>query len=886
LQKISKKFKPTLARLSVLLGVLIGLAVPVFSLQTNSRQSGVPSPLTRHSVPNIPENARGQLKSNEELKNIKSDLAAFFAKPETAKAIRAVAQALPTLGWKNGAVRAAGQLYSNVGINDSGLTSLAPFTEAIPSDRAASDQPGVVGFFEKLFRQTQIGAGARHTTDSPITELPKAELNQPYCVSTLSSEIKELKSGRIASGIVPKGLIFNRQTGMLCGSATETGIFRFGAVLEDTIGFVSTIQYRLVVAEKKNEPSDEELQILTSQLSVGQVGAEYAFQLKAKGGTPPLSWEISGLPDGLEFDGSTGVIGGSPAIDGEFSVTLTVRDGESGIVSRTLELIVRITPVFITTRSLDNGTIDEPYQTRLGAQGGAPPYAWEIIAGALPAGLEFNQLSGAIEGVPEEAHEGVIRFRVIDSLEKNDTADLPLEIRPTTVAIETDALQDGLEGAAYSFVLAASGGTPPYVWTRGAGSLPVGVTLDPTGRLFGASQSPGEYAFSVSAEDTQGQVASRRFRLRIQQNPIDVPEPIPPIEGPTDGGQNPPITPGDGETPLLPAVSEFEAASSDSKVGLVWKNPLQSADPSTIWKQTIIIRNMDHPAQSLDDGKAVYTGTGDNFVDTDLENGRSYFYAAFVDYGDAGLSEPIQLNVSPQRLALSGKPDPFVDQVVAFNPLDAACFNCSRIPSVILGAPRGSGETNGSTDVVSIGARINTDGGVSAPYGGSIVLKFTDNIVVDGPGVDFTIFENAFRLAGTNLYFVEPAVVEVSLDGVIFYRFPFDFVPHYNDDGSLNLFNPFSYAKGFAGIRAVYSNAGSPDPTNAVLSGGDSFDLSQLPGKPLSWIRFIRITSTGDSALVDQQGDTVRHSHSAPFWGASGTGNSGFDLDAIAAVNY
>jgi hypothetical protein len=203
-----------------------------------------------------------------------------------------------------------------------------------------------------------------------------------------------------------------------------------------------------------------------------------------------------------------------------------------------------------------------------------------------------------------------------------------------------------------------------------------------------------------------------------------------------------------------------------------------------------------------------------------------------------------------------------------------------------LGPPQGKGESLGSFDVVSLGARVNSDQGRSSPYGGSITVRFSNNIVVNGPGVDLTVFENPIRLAGTDFYFVEPAVVDVSADGVNYYRFPFDFVPHYDANSKLNLGNPLCYATGFAGVRPVYSNGGNPDPTRPNLSGGDQFDLSDIRNADLSWIQYVRITSTGDNWLTDTNGDLVRHSNDAPTYGASGLGSSGFDLDAIAAVHY
>ena len=74
-----------------------------------------------------------------------------------------------------------------------------------------------------------------------------------------------------------------------------------------------------------------------------------------------------------------------------------------------------------------------------------------------------------------------------------------------------------------------------------------------------------------------------------------------------------------------------------------------------------------------------------------------------------------------------------------------------------------------------------------------------------------------------------------------------------------------------------------PDPRNPSVSGGDSFDLSWI-SSTLKWIRFVKITSTGDRWLTDADGDKVRHV--SGLGALSGTGSSGFDLDAVCAVKY
>ena len=52
----------------------------------------------------------------------------------------------------------------------------------------------------------------------------------------------------------------------------------------------------------------------------------------------------------------------------------------------------------ITTTTLPNGTVNQPYATTVGASGGITPYTWSVTP-ALPANLSFDQTTGAITGI-------------------------------------------------------------------------------------------------------------------------------------------------------------------------------------------------------------------------------------------------------------------------------------------------------------------------------------------------------------------------------------------------------------------------------------------------------------------------------------------------------
>ena len=183
--------------------------------------------------------------------------------------------------------------------------------------------------------------------------------------------------------------------------------------------------------------------------------------------------------------------------------------------------------------------------------------------------------------------------------------------------------------------------------------------------------------------------------------------------------------------------------------------------------------------------------------------------------------------------------DPWIDVVRRFTPGAFAGFGQENMPWIVLGPPVPGGAVAGSTDVVSLG------------NGGSIEVLFRDNVVVDGPGDDIVIFENAFHIGSpTGNVFTEFAIVEVSRDGREWLRFPFD----------------AASGAGLAGATAVLAEPADPlDPA----AGGDRFDIGELG---LDFVRYVRLIDAGDE--VDDVGN-----HVAP------ANQGGFDLDALGAIN-
>ena len=84
------------------------------------------------------------------------------------------------------------------------------------------------------------------------------------------------------------------------------------------------------------------------------------------------------------------------------------------------------------------------------------------------------------------------------------------------LSITTGSLPNGAQNVAYSATLAASGGTPPYVWSVMSGSLPTGLSLAAsTGGISGAPSGAGTSNFTVQVKDASLQTATMPFSVTI-----------------------------------------------------------------------------------------------------------------------------------------------------------------------------------------------------------------------------------------------------------------------------------------------------------------------------------------------------------------------------------
>ncbi len=172
----------------------------------------------------------------------------------------------------------------------------------------------------------------------------------------------------------------------------------------------------------------------------------------------------------------------------------------------------------IVTADLASGVMDAEYQETLEATGGEGAYAWEVVDGALPAGLTLDPSTGSISGTPTSTGSRDFSVQVssgVRSVSRAFTIDVYARL-----SITTTSLPDGQEGQAYSASVFRAGGNGPFAWTVSQGALHAGLSLDPaTGAITGRPSVVGDRAFTVQVSSDDGQVATRGLALRITETP-------------------------------------------------------------------------------------------------------------------------------------------------------------------------------------------------------------------------------------------------------------------------------------------------------------------------------------------------------------------------------
>lgn len=244
--------------------------------------------------------------------------------------------------------------------------------------------------------------------------------------------------------------------------------------------------------------------ITSSLVASGNVGSPFSYTITSSG-SPSITYDASGLPAGLSFNGQT--ISGVPTSAGTYSVTITASN-ECGSDTETLVIIISPIGVCVaanfpafTSPTSANGIVGNSF-THIFTTTGNTPMSYSV--GNLPAGLTFS--GDRITGVPTLAGTYTVTVTATNNCGPvNQT--LTIVIAPVGspcvpgVPVVTNNSFNLALGQSFSYQINTTNNPTSY----SASPLPQGFSVSTsTGLITGIASNSGEFTFTVTATNNCG----------------------------------------------------------------------------------------------------------------------------------------------------------------------------------------------------------------------------------------------------------------------------------------------------------------------------------------------------------------------------------------------
>lgn len=230
------------------------------------------------------------------------------------------------------------------------------------------------------------------------------------------------------------------------------------------------------------------------------------------------------LPTGVTINSSTGVVSGTPnAVYAAADVVFSVKDSLNIIAftTSTVNFTVRtgvssVAGATTTVSAIQNSAISS-FNAFTSVSNGYSPYTYFVSSGTLPAGITLDSTTGVVSGTPTNTYTTAsVVFSVKDSQNfvSSTTTSVSFTVNAaisaTAGATTTVSVTQNSAITSFNPFASVAGGYTPYTYYIVSGTLPTGVTQNPsTGTVSGtatAIQSASNVVFGV--KDVQNSSAA------------------------------------------------------------------------------------------------------------------------------------------------------------------------------------------------------------------------------------------------------------------------------------------------------------------------------------------------------------------------------------------
>ncbi len=317
---------------------------------------------------------------------------------------------------------------------------------------------------------------------------------------------------------LPSGLSINANTGLISGTIASNADTNspYNVTVTASDGTNTTTQTFLwaVGQVSLSTPSDQ----------TNSEGDSVSLQLQGTASSGSLTYNASGLPNGLSLNPTTGLISGTiaagDAANGPYTVDVAAMNGT---VSTSETFTWNVNPVVNLTMPADqNNNEGDTVSLQMSATD-ALNKTLTYTASGLPSGLNINSSTGLITGtissgdpqggpfvVMVTASDGTYSSSATFNWNVTDKTALTLTAPPTQVNVASDSVNMQLQAS----------DPDGDVLTYSATGLPDGLNIDPSsgiisGTIADDAASTTPYQATVTATDGNGQSVSQNFTYLV-----------------------------------------------------------------------------------------------------------------------------------------------------------------------------------------------------------------------------------------------------------------------------------------------------------------------------------------------------------------------------------
>ena len=356
------------------------------------------------------------------------------------------------------------------------LSPAPPGMKFDPATRVLSGSPTRTGIHRARYTVTDADGDRFSTTfNISVVASPSADMRPSFGGAALG-DFLGLRIGRSASFAVPvarggngpltysfsgaPGFAAAPTGGRICGTPTRAGSFDVTLTATDSDGDAAVTSGRMFVAPRSREAwqpainaggrqnrgrrgggtarvdADERDSIPSFGRSATRLRATVGVPMcavlpAATGGSTPLGYALSEIP-GLEFDGSTRLLSGTPTSAGTYNALYLAFDADRTIATNRFVLRVAAAPpraaavqqqganapesgsmTLPAAAATFDGVLGEAFTATLPAAiGGIAPITYALAS--APRGLRFDGATRVLSGIPQTAGNQRIRYTASD----------------------------------------------------------------------------------------------------------------------------------------------------------------------------------------------------------------------------------------------------------------------------------------------------------------------------------------------------------------------------------------------------------------------------------------------------------------------------------------